>query len=451
MEAYTPLDYRAKSKKTLFIFAEPLQSQRDLKIACQVRMSEGQGFEGTMAEKILYADTQMLTWIDEPGSLMAYLVPSLGYQMLYQRDAFWMAASLLDKRIAEDTWTLVKHTQDESGGVCCHYIPYRWHEGMPGGETDANIHWIIWAYINKMRYGTIPDTNVLSKNLQFIRKTFCKGKPGEYWSLSAGWFDVFDLKGHRVKFAHMQGEFAVMLRCAKELGLDVSGSEIDSAVAGYRNCYDPNQGYIPFGTAPQFKNMLSSTTLLPEFMSLWLFDEPMLSDEAVANTLDSIDRVWNKKRAGGYAVPNIIRSDGQFQTKENKTFAESLWWELGIYHNGGSWLLYEYLAYVAGNRHGWKPKYVGTSALERMNKRLELEFSEELEPVSHEFIPLTKAIDTPGSVWDGSSDARVPGPPGSKVFGWNSFVIIANEVAGIRHPKDPIVIKNLQCRKNIQK
>lgn len=448
VEAYHLLEYGRKDSKTVYIFADMAKSHRERKILCQTYLAEGMGFEGTTAEKILFADTQMLFWIDEPGSQKAYLVPSLGYQFFYQRDAFWMVSAILDEKVACENWNLVKTTQDESGGVCCHAMPYRWHEGMPGGQTDANIHWIIWAYINKTRYGTAPDTKALAKNLDFIRSTFCKGKPGEYWSLSAGWFDVFDLKGQRVRFAHMQGEFAVALRCAKELGLNVSSSEIESAVEGYRNCYDPNDGYIPFGLAPQFKTMLSPTTLLPEFMSLWLFDKPLLSDEVVVNTLDSIDRVWRKKRAGGYAVPNIIRSDGQFQSRENKTFAESLWWEPGIYHNGGSWLLYEYLSYVAGYHHGWKPKYVGSSALERMSKRLELEFSEELEPDSHEYIPLTKAIDTPGSVWDGSSDSGVPGPPGSKVFGWNAFVIIANEVAGIRQPRDPIIIKNLIRRKN---
>ena len=121
-------------------------------------------------------------------------------------------------------------------------------------------------------------------------------------------------------------------------------------------------------------------------------------------------------------------------------FAAVLWWEPGIYHNGGSWLLYEDLAYVAGLKHGWQPKYLGQSALERMHKRLSLEFSEALEPVSHEYLPLTRAIDTPGSVWDGSSDEGVPGPPGSKVFGWNAFVLIANEVAGLRQAQDPIVV-----------
>ena len=387
----------------------------------------------------------MLTWIDEPDSQLAYPVPSIGYQFFYQRDAFWMVSAMLDEKVARETWDLVKTTQDESGGVCCHAMPYRWEQGMPGGMTDANLHWVVWAYVNKARYGIEPDMPALQRNLDWMLKTFRTGKPGEYWSRLAGWFDVFDLP-KPVLFTHMQGEFAIALRCAKELGLEVSDADLEGATNAYRNFFDEQLGYIPFANTDEFRIMLSPTTLLPEFMSLWLFDEPMLPDSSVQRNLDAIDRVWNKKVAGGFAVPNIIRSDGTFQTKANKTFSPALWWEPGIYHNGGSWLLYEYLAYAAGYRHGWVPRHVGKSAQERMAKRLELEFSEEQEPVSHEFLPLTKALDTPGSVWDGSSEAGVSGPPGSKVFGWNSFVVIANEVIGLRPPRDPIVIKNMAAR-----
>ena len=46
-------------------------------------------------------------------------------------------------------------------------------------------------------------------------------------------------------------------------------------------------------------------------------------------------------------------------------------------------------------------------------------------------------INTPGSVWDGTSDEGIPGPPGAKVFGWNAFVRIANELIGLREVQDP--------------
>jgi hypothetical protein len=230
------------------------------------------------------------------------------------------------------------------------------------------------------------------------------------------------------------------------LGLDVTEQEIRAAEDVYRSFYEPKLGYLPFGPDLPFRKLVSPSVLMPEFLSLWLFDRPLLPDEAVTKTLDYMDRIWNQRRAGGYAVPNMLWDDGEFQRKETKVYAPSLWWEPGIYANGGSYLLYEYLAYVVGLKHGWIPEKVGKSAQERMAKRLELEFSEELQPVSHEYIPLTQAIDTPGSVWDGRSDQGIPGPPGSKVFGWNAFVVIANEVAGVRSPQDPIVIRHLKRR-----
>ena len=441
IEAYHPLMPGGRDSKTLIIFVDESKGHRQTMVACQTRLAEGLGFIGSREEKILWADVQMLTWIDEPGSFMAYPSPSIGYQFLYQRDAFWMVAAQLDKRIAEQTWELVRYTQDDTGGVCCHYIPYRFHAGMPGGQTDANMHWLIWAYINLRRYRSAPDIDAIKKNLDWTRANFCTRNDGEYLTRSAGWFDVFKLDDP-VMVSHMQGEFAVTLRCARELGMPVTEGEIEAAENRYRACYDSSRGFMPFGETDRFRELLSPTVLMPEFLSLWLFNKPILGDHEVNSTLDSIDRAWDKRRAEGFATPNIITEDGRFQSKESKVFAPVLWWEPGIYHNGGSWLLYEYLAYVAGHLHGWKPETVGASALERMEKRLHLEFSEEHQPVSHEYLPLTAAIDTPGSVWDGRSDDGIPGPPGSKVFGWNAFIIIANEVAGIRPAHDPIVVEH---------
>jgi hypothetical protein len=70
---------------------------------------------------------------------------------------------------------------------------------------------LIWAYVNHARYGTAHDRQALEQNLGWIRNRFCIGKPGEYWSHSGGWYDVFALK-NPVLFTHMQGEFAVSLR-----------------------------------------------------------------------------------------------------------------------------------------------------------------------------------------------------------------------------------------------
>lgn len=454
VEPYHPLFPGQCVPKTLFIFVdEGIDSTRKLRLACQTRLAEGKGFQGSTVEKILFADQQMLTGTFDHYTLETYVHPSRGYQMIYFRDAFWQTGAMYHQQVAEDVWNIMLQSMDrKKGGISCNQRPYTWYPGIPGGHTEANLMHLIMAYINHVRYGTVIDPEYLDLNLEWIRKTFTR--PGEesfgqYWTVSAGWFDVLALSEPAL-FAHMQGKYMVALRCARLLGANIEEGEIGAAEQVYRDFYDSELGYMVFGKGgrmvrngekPDFEILLSPTVLMGEFLSLWLFDRPVLTDEMVHNTLDKIDEVCGKRWAEGYAQPNIIRSDGTRFTQENKMYAEQLYWQPGIYHNGGSWLLYEYLAYAVGQLHGWMPKYVGKSALHRMAMRLELEISEKDQPVSHEFLPMTEqGINTPGSVWDGTDDTGVSGPPGSFVFGWNTFILIANELVGLRRPEDPFIL-----------
>lgn len=105
------------------------------------------------------------------------------------------------------------------------------------------------------------------------------------------------------------------------------------------------------------------------------------------------------------------------------------------------------MAYSVGHLHGWKPKHVGKSGAHRIAKRMQLEISERDQPVSHEYLPMTQnGINTPSSVWNGMSDEGISGPPGAKVFGWNAFVRVIREVAGLREVEDPILLENLAKR-----
>lgn len=455
VQSYHPLNPRSGSTKTLYIFVdEGIDTLRRQKIAIQCALAEGKGFNGTTVEKILFADQEMLSGNYDHTTMEAYVHPSLGYQMIYGRDAFWQTAAMYDEKVAVDTFNHIIRAQGSEGQLSCNIRPYTWNDGMPGGYTDANVKQVIWAHINYKRYGTIPDIEQIELAIEWMRKISTKPEePGVYKTVSAGWFDVFAF-AEPAHVAHMQGQFMIALKCAKELGVsNVRDEEISHAEESYRSFYDRQLGYIPFaGTCKMMRNgkavetnlsiLLSPTVLMGEFLSLWLFDASVLSDEAVINTLDKLDEVCRTKWADGYALPNIIRSDGTRYTKENKPYADSLYWEPGIYHTGGSWMLYECMAYAVGHHHNWIPKHVGKSGTHRIAKRMQLEISEKDQPVSHEYLPMTQnGINTPGSSWDGESDEGIPGPPGAKVFGWNAFVRIINELVGARNAEDPIILE----------
>ena len=88
----------------------------------------------------------------------------------------------------------------------------------------------------------------------------------------------------------------------------------------------------------------------------------------------------------------------------------------GFYYNGGSWMRAEYCAYVVGLKHGWEKATI------LMENRVWAEINLNPKwPYSKEFIP-TKWTNT-DAWW-----------PSTRGLSWNVFILMANEVAGLRTP-----------------
>jgi hypothetical protein len=118
------------------------------------------------------------------------------------------------------------------------------------------------------------------------------------------------------------------------------------------------------------------------------------------------------KDAKGYAYLSGDYQPFEQFGKENYSNGKSD----GFYYNGGSWLRAEYCAYVVGLKHSWK------KAAPLMENRLWAEiYLNPAWPYSKEFIP-TK-WDTTQSWW-----------LSTRGLCWNIFILMANEVAGLRTP-----------------
>jgi len=166
-----------------------------------------------------------------------------------------------------------------------------------------------------------------------------------------------------------------------------------------------------------------------------LFNRPILTDEMVKNHLDQMP-VLNKAANSphpelGTTAPICVRVTkdekgfsyltGDYQPFEK--FGEDNYSNGksdGFYYNGGSWFRAEYCAYVVGLKHGW------TKAKPLMENRIWAEIYLNPEwPFSKEFIP-TKYTST-DNWW-----------PSTRGLCWNVFILMANEVAGLRTPEmDP--------------
>ena len=90
----------------------------------------------------------------------------------------------------------------------------------------------------------------------------------------------------------------------------------------------------------------------------------------------------------------------------------------GVYYNGGSWMRLEVCGYVTGKFHGWQ------KAERAIANRLWAEIHTDDDfPTSQEYLPTAA-----GNPFFGYH----------RVFAWNSFVLQALEMAGLRMPEmDP--------------
>jgi len=410
--AFHPLRSGEINTKRTFIFVAPAKpTLHDVRLASQVYLADGLRFKGTTEEKCLYSCYQMLMWITSADNFKPLSVPSINYAPdMYNRDSFWSMMGTYSKENSENIFNEWAATQNSAGTIGTIITPSMGSKELKG--NDATLEFLWFALVNKRQYGTPPPMDKITKAFNYVLNEI---DPDGNGICSArfvlGQNDCVEYPNRTSNLAVNQGMLAVTLRVAQELGLPVTNEYIAKANAGYRAFYDKKRGYLIDNKA--YPYVITFNALLPEFVSLWLFNEPILTSEMVNNTLDKVPS------HDGYS-PLIFHVKDTYFTMKNKPFSPNLFWNNGIYYNAGSWMREEICGYVAGMKHGWKP------AEKRIKDRLATEITlNPDEPFSHEFLPYDLTV--PNCWW-----------PSTRVFSWNVFVLKALEVAGMRTPEqDP--------------
>lgn len=428
-EPYNILPLGEKVKKTTYIFVEPWKSHQQFMISSQSRLAEGKGFKGSLIEKMLYANFNMLTWITDTKDFTPFNVPNMNYAPdMYNRDCFFSAVSTYNKELNLSLWNQWGKTQTTKGGIGTIITPLM--GSVEAKDNEATIEWLMWALLNKRRFGVALPQDKIKRAVDYVLNEFDSTGDGicrSHFPLCQ--VDIIDFNPKTDRLAVNQGMLAIALRTIKELGFNISESHIEKAEQEYRNFYDPKRKHLLYDR--KYPDLISVTDLEPEFYSLWLFNRPILTDEMVINHLNHIpvlNKVPNSPHPEyGTTAPILIRI-----TKDKKGYAylskdyqpfEKFGEENysdgrndGFYYNGGSWLRGEYCAYVAGLKHGWK------KAKPLMENRLWAEiYLNPKWPFSKEFIPTKWS--TTDSWW-----------PSTRGLCWNVFILMADEVAGLRKP-----------------
>jgi hypothetical protein len=428
-EPYNILPIGEKVQKTTYIFAEPWTTHQQFMISSQSKLAEGLGFQGSLIEKMLYGNFNMLTWITDTKDFTPFNVPNMNYAPdMYNRDCFFAAVATYNKELNVSLWEQWGKTQTPQGGIGTIITPMM--GSIEAKDNEATIEWLIWAMLNKRRFGAILPKEKIDKAVEYVLNEFDAdgdGKCNSHFSLSQ--VDIVDFNPKTDRLGVNQGMLAIALRTIRELGYDVSEAYIQKAEAAYRSFYDVDRKHLLFDR--NFPDIITLTDLEPEFFSLWLFDRPMLSDEMVQNHFNQIPILNQVSHSPhpeyGTTAPICVRLtkdatgyaylSGDYQPfekfgEENYSNGKSD----GYYYNGGSWFRAEYCAYVVGLKHGWK------KAIPLMENRVWAEiYLNPKWPFSKEFIP-TKWT-TLDSWW-----------PSTRGLCWNVFILMANEVAGLRTP-----------------
>lgn len=361
-------------------------------------------------------------WLREGTSNGGFaLAPSQHYgTSTYARDSFWTTYGLQGTPFQAETETKIfgqfTNAIPTSGSNAGH-VPVT--SGGPFFFDESGLYYLIRMYRDSALWGLpVKDAATAQLVLDYIQTNQVSN--GQF--LTAGpinnagfaitpdtWLDGYLFPVGAVS-AYNQGLYVVALEACQKLGLTVADDQIAAALAIYRGLYDPNLGYIRWLSTKTYKG---PDVLVGDALSLFLWNRPLLSDEVVRNTLAAQVRT-------PYGVEVLTKQDGssvpadEFLTLTNNPTTgavEGIPEPGGWYQNGGSWLLWEFLAEYSAARHGeW-------SALKGIQESLAAEVA--MTPLSKEFkvTQNNPAIATVDPAW--------PYPLGScgldrQGFGWNS-------------------------------
>jgi hypothetical protein len=446
-EPYHRLEMGCPQTATVFIFVSDKAPDtiRGYRLASQLALAEGLGFKGGETEKVLFADVMMLSWnsqLEEPRPMLA---PSIWYSAageMYLRDSFYALNGIHHRELNEKVFGIWSDNQGEDGAINTLVEP-----GIANLERKSNDStplWLMWALVNRRRFGTELQMDNVRRAADYCLATYDPKREATCTAqFVMGQLDVIHYPEGTSDLCENQGMLAVLLRVIRELRIPevsatISESYIEKAEAGYRSYYDAKRGF--FSPARNITDAIGFADIFPEFLSLWLFNRAILTDEMIISHLDHIPAMLPRADCpfpgeNGTVRPIFIglpegKAWGYFSEKwhpmVSDAFAESYANKAadGIYYNGGSWMRIEICGYVTGKLHGWK------KAEHAIANRLWAEIhTDEGFPTSQEYLP---------------TERRNPFFGYHRVFAWNSFVLQALELAKMREPDmDPDYSKSV--------
>lgn len=435
-EPYHRLEMDRPQLKNTFVFVSDTvpDTLSGYRLASQLHLADGLGFKGGDTEKVLYADVMMLSWIGDQQGLRPMLAPSIWYSAageMYLRDSFYALNGIHDRTLNEKVFTLWADNQGMDGAINTLVEPNI--ANLERKSNDSTPLWLMWALLNRRRFGTGLPMDKVRQAAEYClaaydpkREAVCTAQ------FVMGQLDVIHYPEGTSILCENQGMLAVLLRVIRELEIPelsstISEKYIEKAEEGYRSYYDASLGFLC--PARNIRDAIGFADIFPEFLSLWLFNRKILTDQMVVSHLNRIPVMLPRNNCpfpeeGGSIRPIFI---GLPQGGKDWSYFNQKWHPMvsdsyaagyankaadGVYYNGGSWMRIEICGYVTGKLHGWQ------KAERAIANRLwaELHIDEDY-PTSQEYLPTDEKNKFFGY---------------HRVFAWNAFVLQALEMVNLR-------------------
>lgn len=340
-------------------FFKSAATQYDFMLQATLAVATAEGFNGTLWEKICKVTSYINTGLFN-NKIDIKLNASSNYAgSLYSRDSFWQSFLISNDKEANIMQTFANNQQ--ISGQIHTYINQS--SGNVLQHDESTILYVIRSYYDFIARGQSPNLIVLALCLTYIASQVTNGQ----YQISTGgvaqsWFDSYVYTAGTYN-SYNQGLYVVALKCAKLMGLSASDKQISDALTQYQALYDSTNLYMKFSSEVAY---VSTDALTGDALSLFLLKTPLLTDAMVQNHINKLKKV-SKTPAG---MKCMCDTDGTYITFASLSG--------GDYQAGGSWFLYEYLAYYSAYYHGYD------DAKLLMTQRIATELGK--DPVSHEYL-----------------------------------------------------------------
>jgi hypothetical protein len=350
-------------------------TMQDFTLQAQLAVAVSNDAVGSSFERVMQAVAYLNTHQRTDDPTLYFLEPSNFYPRMYARDSFWHGFVVSDtvEQSALSQWEAVQQASgkmptslNSDGTVAANYY-----------DEGTMLHLIREYYDTQVR-GLNGNMNVMQQCVTYLMTHVTNDQYRANLSSFQMWNDdyIFNAGDY---CGYSQGIYCVALQCALALGLTgITEADLTNAIAQYQALYSSTNQFMQFVSDNAY---LAPDVLVGEALSIRLFNTKLLTDQQVADTLNRLI-AYATTPAG---MKCLSTTTGAYL---NSTAFNS-GWSAGDYQNGGSWFLYEYLAYWAGIQHGHGISFSAAKT------RMAIEFT--VESTSHEYLQTAQNLSSPGS------------------------------------------------------